>query len=252
MIKWILPIIIVILLVGCQQKKELKPIDTPLEDNSKPPVVVIDTKEWMQKYADDLVKYGINNNYLESSQVIDHTNEKIVKIASQIELESETAEQALHRVLNYVLSHIVYDSTSLTIDGCYDETSVTVLENKYGDCVSMTKLGTALLMHMGFAVKTAGGCLRSIPTCYPLMQVIPIYVETRKIRTPTFDMKKRGYLHEWAEVFMDGQWWTVDFTSGGIYGPECRDYLLYSYDKGDRKDMCVINDESFFERCQTI
>ena len=252
MIKWVLLVIFVILLVGCQQKKEVNPIDNLIESIPKQPVKIIDMKEWKQTYADNLDKYNIYDKDLESSSVIDHTNDKIVKIASQIELESETADQALHRVLNYVLSHIVYDSTSLTIDGCYDETSVTVLENKYGDCVSMTKLGTALLRHMGFVVKTAGGCLRSIPTCYPLMQVIPIYVETRKIRSLTFDMKKRGYLHEWAEVFIDGQWWTVDFTSGGVYGPECRDYLLYSYDKGDKEEMCVINDESFFEKCKTI
>lgn len=200
--------------------------------------------EWQKKYRQSLIDNSISLEYVSSTSTLDFNTPDIQNAISSINPVSD--EDALKKTTQYVLKNIKYNGR-IPIDYCYAETATSALKSGVGDCVSMTKVGSAMLRGMGVAVKTAGGCLKSFFGCKPIMGTFPI----EYMKSEIIDSKKRGYLHEWGEVWiMDKGWVLVDFTSGAIYDKGCDAYGFYSYDNADKINMCVINDNSFIEQCK--
>ena len=203
------------------------------------------TEVWQQEYRDALLMNSININYTRAQVVIDYITPEIQ--AEIDKMDAGSPEDAIKKATRFVLDKVDYNSAGITPTYCYNEKASDVLRIGNGDCVSMVKLGTAILRGQGIAVRTIGGCVKLSGGCTPLMGVIPLpFVEKAAI----YDGKKRGYLHEWTEVWLPTKGWIlVDFTNGAIYEKGCDDYLFYSYDEGDYKDICVINDRSFIDNC---
>lgn len=229
--------IIVVILISISAKKVT-------DIFSEPPVPKTD---WQEEYRLKLVENNINLQYTSAQRAIDYLTPQLQEVINSI--DATGPEDALKKTTKYVLSNIRYSSDGITPNYCFSETATSTYLSGVGDCVSMTKLGTAILRGQGIAVKTTGGCLKFGGGCMPIMGTVPIPIRKADI----WDGKKRGWLHEWAEVYLpDKGWVTVDFTNGAIYEKECQDYVFYSYDNADYKDICVIEDYNFIDYCRIL
>jgi len=180
----------------------------------------------------------------------DYRSKIILDKASSIKNFSETPFDAIKNTIEYVAKNIRYNST-ITPDYCYEEKASTVLYVGHGDCVSMSKLATALLRAQGIPARTVGGCLSPFGSCTQLFAVTP-YIEAQVTEMQEGDFKKRGFLHEWVEVWEPSHgWMTVEATSGQIFPLGCSSYYMYSYDT-DRYNRCVISNVQFWYMCRKL
>lgn len=211
---------------------------------SEPPVP---KEQWQAQYREQLLSNNIDLKYTQAQPTIDYNTPQLTEVINN--MDSNSPEDALKKATKFVLRNVQYDSSNIDANFCYKETATSTYILGFGDCVSMTKLGTALLRGQGIAVRSTGGCVVFTGACDSIMGTIPLHIPKAEI----FDGKKRGYLHEWAEVWMPEDGWVlVDFTSGAIYDKGCSDYHFYSYDEGHYKDMCVITDKSFIGECRSL
>ena len=201
------------------------------------------TADWQKEYRQAMLEGNIPLEYISSTSTLDYETEDIQKAIESIKPLND--EDALKKTMKFVLANIEYGRVE--IPDCFPETATSALKFGRGDCVSMTKLGSAILRGMGIAVKTGGGCLKGM-TCSSIMATFPIPVSKPEIT----DNKKRGWLHEWGEVWLQKKGWVLaDFTNGAIYDiNSCSDYVLYAYDNADKREMCIISDNSFIEECK--
>lgn len=194
----------------------------------------------------------IDPNDLKETADFDYSNPIIQELAKSIKSSSANNEEYVQKVIKYVVSNIMY-SSKVTVDYCYEEKASTVLTNKYGDCVSMSRLVTALLRANGIPAKTMGGCLSFQIRCSPIFATSP-YLESKTTPMEENDFKKRGYLHEWVE-FMNPEepekgWRRIESTSGQIFSIDsCQQYINYAYDY-DQYSRCVIQDNNFWDQCK--
>lgn len=168
----------------------------------------------------------------------------LINMASKLKGSSDMA--TAKNTLEFVADYVTYKG-DVEISYCYSESAQTVFDTKQGDCVSMTRLTTALLRINNISVKTVGGCIRFGPSCKSLFSVSPEWFTAQV--SDIQDMKKRGYMHEWSEAYLDGQWYTLENTAGKIFPLECENYMKYDYDS-NRYDRCVINSIDFFDTCK--
>lgn len=200
---------------------------------------------WQQNYREAMVANNIKLDYTQAQAVIDYLSPEIQDVINN--MDSTSPEDAIKKARSYVLDKITYNSAGITPQYCYGETATSALKIGTGDCVSMVKLGTAILRGQGIAVRTLGGCVKWSGTCSTLMGTVPLPLQKADI----YDGKKRGYLHEWSEVWLPERGWIlVDFTNGAIYEKGCEDYLIYDYDEGHYRDICVITDQDFINQCK--
>ena len=199
---------------------------------------------WQQNYRQELLNNNIDLKYTQAQSTIDYVTPELQEVIN--EMESTSPEDAIKKATRYVLRNVRYESAGITIDFCKKETATSTLLAGFGDCVSMVKLGTAILRGQGIAVRTLGGCVDFSGRCSTLMGVVPIPYQKSDIQ----DGKKRGFLHEWTEVWIPNKGWIlVDFTNGGIYEKGCEDYTIYAYDEANYYNMCVIEDSEFNKMC---
>jgi len=196
---------------------------------------------------DEEVKSNNYDIYLVEEPDFDYSDENVYALAQEIKSESNSPKDALKRTIKYVVNNVHY-SSSISTGYCYSEKASTVLDSKKGDCVSMSRLVTALLRAQGIPSRTVGGCLSMFTRCTPTFAVIP-FMQTKVVPMVIGDFKKRGYLHEWVEVWLpeDG-WMIVESTSGQVYPIECNTYTQYGYDS-NVFNRCVISDGNFWELC---
>lgn len=186
------------------------------------------------------------STYLMEYIDFDYTTPIVYSKAQEIKASSSTPEEAIKNTLRFVASEITY-SSSISIDYCYDEKASTVLENKIGDCVSMSRLVTALLRAQGIPTRTVGGCLSAYRRCTPIFAVVP-GLEAKTTPMTEGDFKKRGFLHEYVEIFNGKEWLIAEATSGQLFPLSCNSYLQYSYDT-NTKERCVILSQDFWQMC---
>lgn len=190
--------------------------------------------------------------FLVEEQDFDYSSTEIQQIAAEIKHSSATPEDAVKQTLKFVVQNVRY-SSKITINYCYNEKASDVLKAGTGDCVSMSRLATALLRAQGIPTRTMGGCLSASIRCDPLMAVIP-GAEPQVTEMMEGDFKKRaskkqGFLHEWIEIWTPGKGWRIgEATSGQIYSMSCGTYKNYDYD-ADSFTRCVINDAQFWNQC---
>jgi transglutaminase-like putative cysteine protease len=185
--------------------------------------------------------------YLVEEKDFDFSNEGIFSIATQIKETTDSPEDAIKRTILYTVQNIKYDG-SVSIPYCYKEKASTVLYAKRGDCVSMSRLNTALLRAQGIPARTVGGCLSLNKRCDILFASIPGYMAKT---SSLLDEKKRGYLHEYVEVWLpEKEWIRIESTSGQIFSTDCFTYLDYSYDTNNI-NRCTITDSSFIQECRS-
>lgn len=233
--QWIVIIGIIALLLFVGGKKVAEYI-------SEPPTP---KNEWQEQYRQELINNNIDLKYTQAQSTIDYVTPDLQDVISK--MDSKSPEDAIKKATRLVLNKIKYASSEITPEFCYAETATSTYRLGFGDCVSMTKLGMAILRGQGLAVRSVGGCVKWSNSCMPIMGVVPLQIQKAEI----YDGKKRGYLHEWSEVWLpDKGWITVDFTNGAIYTKGCKDYIFYSYDEAQYKDMCVITDNKFIQQCK--
>lgn len=185
--------------------------------------------------------------YLKEEHDFDYSDPAVYQLAEDIKSSTSTPEQAVKETIRYVARNIRY-SSKISIPYCYEETASQVLKTKKGDCVSMSRLVTALLRAQGIPTRTMGGCLTR-NRCGILFSAIP-YLDAQTTPMTEDDFKKRGFLHEWVESWTPNQgWFIIEATSGQIYSMDCDTYLIYGYDS-NRYDRCVIKDQSFWNECK--
>jgi len=171
------------------------------------------------------------------------------KLAKEIKSSTNTPYDAVKMTAKYVYNNIQY-SSGITVGYCYEETASSTLEVGKSDCVGMTRLNVALLRTMGIPARSVGGCLKSAERCSPIFAVAP-GIQTKVTPMTEGDFKKRGFLHEWLEVWTpETGWLQVEATSGQIFSPEpeCNQYIKYAYDS-NQYDRCTITSQSFWNLC---
>ena len=185
--------------------------------------------------------------YLNEEMDIDSKDPQIMAVAQSIKDKSESPEDAIKRTAEYVAKNIDYTS-EMTIQDCYDEKASDVLVSGEGDCVSMSRLLAALLRAQGIPARTSGGCLTRMH-CSILFATVPL-AEAQTTPMTVGAFKKRGYQHEWVEVWEPTRgWFILEATSGQIFGLGCDTYLQYHYDNNNI-ERCVILDQSFWNACE--
>jgi len=185
--------------------------------------------------------------YLVEEPDFDYSDEDVYALATEIKLRTSTPEEAVKETIRWVAKNIRY-SSHITVDYCYNEKASTVLDSKLGDCVSMSRLVVSLLRAQGIPARTMGGCLSSGIRCSPLFAMVPLQ-EAQVTEMSYGDFKKRGFLHEYVEVWYGEDWKILEATSGQSYNFACDQYLDYGYDH-DKYSRCTINSLEFFENCK--
>lgn len=200
---------------------------------------------WSKKYDVSMSLNSIPAEYLEDNEYFKQT-ENIKRIAANIKKSSTSEKDAIRKTLNYVKQYIKYESAD---DTCYADTVDGILDRGTGDCVSMTRIVMALLRAQGFAVRDVGGCLAEKAQCIDTYSMVKMPIPEKPKMMPG-DFRKRGSLHEWAEVWTsDGKWLILETTAGQIIDPNCSDYLLFDRVAGTKEELCYIYDEEFWAQC---
>lgn len=177
----------------------------------------------------------------------DYSHPDIYNLAESIKESSSSPKDAIDKTIKYTVQNVKY-SSKISVNYCYSEKASDVLNSKVGDCVSMSRLNTALLRAQGIPARTMGGCLSSYKRCIPLFSVIP-GEEAKVVPMTEGDYKKRGYLHEWVEAYDGEKWYLIESTSGQSFPMDCITYLEYGYDS-NRYNRCVITDQTFWNECR--
>lgn len=184
--------------------------------------------------------------YVEETQEFDYSNPSIRVVSSTIKEDSGSINDAIKKSSKYVVENIEY-SSGISVEDCFMETASGVLENKKGDCVSMSRLLVSLLRAQNIPARTVGGCLSKDYTCDVTFATMPF--EKAKFTEIKDDFKKRGYLHEWVEAYNGREWVLIESTSGQVFDNQCQDYGFYHYDQ-DSVERCIIEDEIFIDECR--
>lgn len=190
------------------------------------------------------------NIYLIEERDFDYSNPDVYNVAQEIKKRTSTPEEAIRETLKFVVRNVRY-SSAITIDECFDEKASTVLRSGVGDCVSMSRLSLSLLRSQGIPTRSVGGCLSATQRCIPIFAVIPA-LEAQVTEMSIGDFKKRGFLHEWIEIWTPEEGWRIaEATSAQIFSTSCYStgYLMYHYDTNP-KDRCVILSSNFWEKCR--
>jgi len=194
----------------------------------------------------ELVKEQGYEIYLVEERDFDYTAPNVFNLAQTLKQKSSDPKDAVKDTIRYVAKNVRY-SSAITVPFCYEETASAVLSSGQGDCVSMSRLVVSLLRAQGIPSRTKGGCLTS-ERCKVLFATIP-FADPKVTPMSSEDFKKRGFLHEWVEVWTpDDGWFTVEATSGQIFDLTCNTYLSFGYDN-DRFSRCVIKDSTFWNTC---
>lgn len=187
--------------------------------------------------------------YLVEESDFDYSNPQVYAMATKIKQSTASANDALQKTARFVYDNVQYNSR-VTVASCYAETASSTLSSGQGDCVSMSRLATALLRAQGIPARTVGGCLTSVRGCSPSFAIFPTAIA--KVTPITDDMKKRGFLHEWVEVWTPEKGWQIlEATAGSVFSQECDSYLEYGYDSNSQ-NRCVINDRAFWNKCKLV
>lgn len=186
------------------------------------------------------------SKYLIEEPDFDYSDPQVMSIANQIKTTYSSDKDRIKGVLKYVASNIDYDS-EVDLNYCYDEKASTVLKSGKGDCVSMSRLVTALLRAQGIPARTMGGCLSFKQRCDILFSTV-YGLNPKVVEITGDDFKKRGYLHEWVEIWDGDRWVLGEATSGQVYPLDCSSYIEYGYDK-DSRTRCAIYDAGFRTSC---
>lgn len=177
----------------------------------------------------------------------DYSNPAIQAIAVDIKGRTTDPFQAIKETARYVYDNVQY-SSKISIAYCYEETASSVLSEGRGDCVSMSRLVTAILRAQGIPTRTVGGCLITSQRCSAMFAAYPL-ITAQTTNLVTGDFKKRGFLHEWVEAWTPERGWVlIEATSGQVFPTTCGSYLQYSYDR-NQYDRCVITDTNFWNLC---
>lgn len=211
---------------------------------SKPKEIPTITGEW------DITEEAKQNNYdiyLVEESDFDYSDPVIQQKAKEIKQSTGNPDDAIKETIRYVVKRVRY-SSAVTVADCVSETASSVMQTGLGDCVSMSRLVTALLRAQGIPARTRGGCLSSSIRCGPVFAVVP--GEDFKVTAMTEgDFKKRGFLHEWVEAWTPSGWILLEATSGQAFDMECATYLPYAYDTNNI-DRCVISSNTFWNTCR--
>lgn len=196
--------------------------------------------EWDVEISEDM------NKYLIEEPDFDYSDSLVWATAQAIKENSNSVQDAIKRTAQFVYENVRY-SGKITVQYCYDETASSVLKVGYGDCVSMSRLNTALLRAQGIPARTMGGCLTR-ERCGILFSAVP-YAETQTSEMEEGDFKKRGFLHEWVEVWDGNRWVVLESTSAQIFDLTCNTYMEYGYDT-NKYNRCVITNLNFWNSCK--
>lgn len=185
--------------------------------------------------------------YLIEEKDFDYTTPSVFNLAKNIKSQTTSPDAAIKETIRYVVNNIRY-SSQITVPYCYEEKASSVLSSGIGDCVSMSRLVTALLRAQGIPARTVGGCLTS-KRCDILFATIP-YAEAQVTPMVEGDYKKRGFLHEWVNAWTPSKgWFYIEATSGQTFDTSCGTYGFFGYDSNNY-DRCIIQDESFWDSCK--
>lgn len=197
--------------------------------------------------SEEVAKQGYEEFLIEEID-FDYSDPQIQELARTIKSNTATPYEAVKTTASYVYNNIRY-SSKVSISYCYEETASSALEARSGDCVSMVRANVAILRAMGIPARSNGGCLKSSQRCSPLFAVAPL-IDAKVTPMTEDDFKKRGFLHEWAEIWVPTQGWLIlEATSGQLFEKNCAAYINYAYDS-NQYDRCIISSREFWSLCR--
>jgi len=182
--------------------------------------------------------------------------DSVVMIASNIESKAGSDLEKIELTAEYISDNIDYEM----VDGDYcveKETASEVLQNGFGDCVSMTKLAVAILSQMEVPTQIIGGCISDVEVSYSDDALFAIFHEDPinfTIQTsPVKDFKKGGVLHSWIRAYDGSRWRTVETTAGVVFLSNYEPLLGYHssgiVDPENEYAICYETNQRFAQQC---
>lgn len=197
---------------------------------------------------------------LKTTTWISSSSDSVQDAISLVELRSSTDYERIVNTAEYINDRTDY---KLQGDACLSQKPDDVLELGEGDCVSFSKLATAMLTGMDIPVQIVEGCVfsnrqtsldNSVP---PKDFAIPIDYSVKN----TFGTESRaigpssGQLHNWIRAYDGERWWTVETTAGVVFLVIYEE--SYGYNKfggfvnaADPWDLCLLIDDKYVDYCR--
>jgi len=183
-------------------------------------------------------------NILNESKLIDYSNPEIQKVVENIEKTTNNKYKQIELTSTYVNNNINYEV--MTGVYCESETASSVLENKKGDCVSSTKLTTAILSGLEIPVQIIEGCLTNPDIYFEYSEGLSVapnkFINFTVPKPAIMKVKKAGSLHSWIRAYDGKEWQTIETTVGVVFPTKYEKeigYIFFEYpDYYDKMELC--------------
>lgn len=192
-------------------------------------------EEFSSTYADKRRDAGLSDAYLYSDYYFDLNDESVASLAEELKVEGDPLE-SLRSVLDWTHEHIRYDTSTLTLDYCLDNTASELLQKGRGVCSTMSRVNIALLRSQGLAARSAVGCGRQ-RSCleYATLPLEEKSLYEKFSQPPVREVYQGreyavlgGGAHTWLEVWIPEYGWVYgESTSGKIHPLSCIAYDQY-------------------------
>jgi len=164
---------------------------------------------------------------------------------AQVQAASVTDYDRIVNTAAYIHQTVAYAPLG---DACFAQTPEDVLTLGEGNCVSTTKLATAMLTGMDIPVLIIEGC------AFPLSRDWLIPADATAKREGAVTKNARGQLHSWIRAHDGHNWYTVETTAGVVFPATNEDSYGYStfggyVDPADGTHLCVLQNPRYVDFC---
>lgn len=227
------------------------------------------TNEWQNAYYKTATANLQNyDSFTANTEYYDYDNQVISDVAAKIAKESDNADMAIAKTLEYVYANVAYTNAESS-DTCMASTAPAILASKKGQCDTQSIVVISILRKMGIAAAPVGGCLSSNPYCAirmeqaaytgpfgetilnpkytPLTPEAETLTEVGRGATP-----RAGGLHAYAMAWENtGKWKVLESTTGEFADVSCYYYHVELFPANeDKKQICVSTNKNYVQACR--
>lgn len=214
-------------------------------------------------------KLSSYENEIANTDYYDYDHPAIKTVANKIALESNSAEQAIEKTVQYVYDNVDYVWGEAD-NSCFDGTAPNILLSGQGQCDTQSITVISILRKMGIAARPVGGCIVNNPSCriqaifqsafgiegpkYTDLDTVKVNETVEKFSRGQFSeiMSRQGGLHAWLIAWVPEEGWVpFEATTGRKADTNCYYYHVEIFPENENKeDICVSNSYNYAKACQ--